>query len=616
MILFKQISRVALIMVFGCAGTSRIQAQPQPPAHFTVTPYDSHIEIHWDKTTDPDVTTYHLYRRNEAGNFELLKVLTASDTFCLDFVGAQNVTHTYTVTSRSSIGVESDTAASVTATTFEMTDDQFLDMVQKYTFRYFWNFGHPVSGLARERNTSGETVTMGGSGFGVMAILVGIKRGFITWDEGLSRILKIVLFLESADRFYGVFPHWMNGTTGKVIPFSTQDNGGDIVETAFLFEGLLTAREYFDGNSTNEVVLRQKITNMWQEINWDWYRDGRNVLLWHWSPNYGFALNHEIRGWNEALIIYLLAIASPTHAVPPSIYYSGWAGNNYTNGFSIYGYQLFVGPVTGGPLFFAHYSFIGFDPRYYKDPFANYFIQNRNHTLINRAYCIDNPGGYDGYSDVCWGLTASDDPLVGYLAHEATPNRDNGTIAPTAALSSMPYTPQESIAALKHFYRAYGAQLWGPEGFYDAFNLSQNWFADTYIAIDEGPIICMIENYRSQLLWNHFMANPEITDALDAIGFEPDSTSVGIAEQTLPGNAVSVYPNPADSWFTVKNNWKNAVVVEGIGMQGIVLFSSDPIASGATLQLRPPSQAGVLVLKITDTQGMISIQKMTVLPDR
>ena len=363
------------------------------------------------------------------------------------------------------------------------------------------------------------------------------------------------------------------------------DDGGDLVETAFLFEGLLTAREYFSGNSVNEIVLRQKITNIWQEINWDWYRNGKNVLLWHWSPNFGFALNLEIRGWNEALIIYLLAIASPTHPIEPSVYHTGWAGGNYVNGFSIYGYKLFVGPTTGGPLFFAHYSFMGFDPRFYKDQYANYFIQNRNHTLINRAYCIDNPEGHTGYSDVCWGLTASDDPLVGYLAHEATLARDNGTITPTAALSSMPYTPEESIAALKHFYREYGDRLWGPMGFYDAFNLDQNWFASSYIAIDQGPIICMIENYRTQLLWDNFMQNPEITDALDAIGFVPDSTVSSTADLPIAEEDVQIFPVPASEYFHLYNGSTDALTAHILDVSGGEVIPGIRVSPGESRQI-------------------------------
>ncbi|MEZ5038773.1 MAG: glucoamylase family protein [Saprospiraceae bacterium] len=529
-------------------------AQLAAPTGLVVKAYDSHVELQWEPNAEPTLRNYKIYVSEDGGQqFELLKKINASNTDYIHFIGRQNAEHFYKITAEDNTLNESPFSSTIGATTFEMTDEALQTMVQEYTFRYFWDFAHPVSGLARERNTT-STVTSGGSGFGIMAILVGIERAFITREQGLERLLKIVNFLERADRFHGVFPHWMNGATGKTIPFSALDNGGDLVETAFLIQGLLTARAYFSEDSAEAETLRQKITAIWEAVEWDWYLQN-NVLLWHWSPNNGFAINLKIRGYNEALIIYLLAIASPTHPIPAQTYHSGWASNNYLNGTTFFGITLDIGPLRGGPLFFAHYSFLGFDPREKKDAYTNYFIHNRNHTLLNRAYCAFNTGNYLGYSDVCWGLTASDDPF-GYSAHEASPGRDNGTLTPTAALSSMPYTPEESMAALKHFYRVLGDRLWGKYGFYDAFNLSQNWFASSYLAIDQGPIIGMIENHRTGLLWNHFMENPEIQPALDAIGFVPDSTDIIIATETLakPSPSFQVIPNPARQFIQIQTS--------------------------------------------------------------
>jgi len=401
----------------------------------------------------------------------------------------------------------------------EISDAELLDKVQEQTFKYFWDFAHPVSGLARERNTSGETVTIGGSGFGVMAILVGMERGFITREEGVDRLLTIVNFLlTKADRFHGAWSHWLNGTSGQVRPFSTKDNGGDLVETSFMIQGLITARQYLDDLDATEAEIISKINLLWNDMEWDWYtQNGQNVLYWHWSPEYQWEMDHKIGGWNEALIVYVLAASSPTHSIDKAVYDQGWARNgSMVNGNIYYGINLPLGPSKGGPLFFSHYSFMGLDPRNLQDQYANYWEQNTNHSLINYEYCVDNPKDYIAYSAQCWGLTASDNH-EGYSAH--SPTNDLGVITPTAAISSIPYTIDESLEAIRHFYYILGDKLWGEYGFYDAFNFSEEWIADSYLAIDQGPIICMVENYRSGLLWDLFMSAPEVQSGLIKLGF-------------------------------------------------------------------------------------------------
>lgn len=402
-----------------------------------------------------------------------------------------------------------------------ISDDELLTLVQRQTFRYFWDFAHPVSGLIRERNTSGDLVTMGGSGFGIMSIVTGISRDFITRAQGLERIQKIVDFLQTnGERFHGAFPHWMNGITGKTIAFSARDDGADLVETALLMQGLLTARQFFTNADPAETSLRNKITQLYNEVEWDWFRKGdENVLYWHWSPNFGWEMNHKIQGWNEALIVYVLAAASPTHPIPKAVYDEGWARSGaMINGNSYYGVNLPLGPTQGGPLFFAHYSFLGLNPNGLRDAYADYWQQNVAHTQINYNYAVANPKAHAGYSSAVWGLTASDNNLSGYSAH--SPDNDLGVISPTAALSSMPYTPQLSMNALRFFYYKLGDKIWKEYGFVDAFNLNTPWFADSFLAIDQGPIIIMIENHRSGLLWDLFMAAPEIKSGLQKLGFQ------------------------------------------------------------------------------------------------
>ena len=403
-----------------------------------------------------------------------------------------------------------------------ISDEALLTLVQHQTFKYFWDYAHPVSGLARDRLGSGDIVTSGGSGFGVMSILVGIERNFITRQEGFERLNKIVNFLVNpqTDKFHGAFPHWLNGSTGKVVPFSTKDNGGDLVETAFLIQGLLTVKEYFKNGSLPEVSMCDSIQKIWENVEWDWYqKNEENVLYWHWSPSYSWEMNHQIGGWNEALMTYVLAASSPTHSISKQVYDNGWARNGtypMVNNKLFYGIQLPLGSDYGGPLFFAHYSFLGLDPRNLTDQYANYWSQNVAHTQINQARCIANPKKYVGYSAECWGLTASD-IQNGYSA--SSPTNDLGVIAPTAALSSYPYTSSESLKAMKFFYYILGDKIWSEYGFYDAFNLTSLWFADSYIAIDQGPIVCMIENHRTGLLWDLFMANNDVQVGLNKLEF-------------------------------------------------------------------------------------------------
>lgn len=404
-----------------------------------------------------------------------------------------------------------------------LSDDELLDEVQRQTFRYFWNFAHPVSGMARERsnrayNYGDEVVTTGGTGFGIMATVVSVHRGWITRDSAARHLLKMVKFLAKADSYHGVFPHWLHGNTGKTIPFSRKDDGADLVENAFLFQGLLTARQYFDAKSPLESELRNRINWLWSEIEWNWFtRGGEEVLYWHWSPNNGWAMNFPLRGFNECLITYILAASSERYPVSPAVYHRGWAQSNFfKNGKSFFGIELPLGFDYGGPLFFSHYSFLGLSPKGLKDRYADYWMQNRNHTLINRAYCISNPKNFKGYGENCWGLTASDNH-EGYNAH--SPDNDLGVITPTAALSAFPYTPEYSMQALRHFYYNLGDKIWSEYGFVDAFNESENWYAKSHLAIDQGPIIVMIENYRSGLIWDLFMSCPEILHGLKKLGF-------------------------------------------------------------------------------------------------
>jgi hypothetical protein len=416
----------------------------------------------------------------------------------------------------------------------ENSDEALLDQVQRANFRYFWDGAHPQSGLARDRSgrtadPNNDLVATGGSGFGFMALLVAIERGWIPRDHAIARIEKMLSALERTKRYDGVFPHFINGVDGSTVPFTRLDDGGDLVETSLLFQGLICIRQYFASHEPASVSIRDRINRLWRAVQWNSYiKDDEKVLYWHHSPKFGWARNVPIRGWNEALITYVLAAASPDFGVDSEIYHEGFAANGaFINGRNYYGVTLPLGPDFGGPLFFAHYSFCGLDPRGLKDRYADYWQQNCSHTQINYLHSVNNPHGYKGYGPDCWGLTSSHGPK-GYVVSSA--GQDLGLIAPTAALSSLPYLPEESMRALRHFMALPHGKIRGRFGVVDAFSAASGWFARTYLAINQGPIVVMIENHRSGLLWNLFMSAPEIQNSLRKLGF----TSPHLASKTEP----------------------------------------------------------------------------------
>jgi hypothetical protein len=513
---------------------------PAVPTGLGARGYDSHVDLTWQSSTDAGLRYYKIYRSLDGQAYAPIGIQKGHLTRYEDFLGASGKTALYKISAVDVNRNESPLSGEVKATTRALSDDELLTMVQEACFRYYWEAAHPAAGMAIEILPGDENlVALGASGFGIMALAVGVERGFITRDQGVERMLKILRFLATADRFHGVWPHFLDGRTGKVISlFGKYDNGGDLVETAFLVQGLLVARQYFDRDTPAEREIRETITGFWRGVEWDWYRKdpASDVLYWHWSPDHAFYLNHPLIGWNETMIVYLLAIASPTHAVPASMYHTGWAGqsdlavryrrgwgrttegDHYTNGNTYYGIKVDVGVGRAAELFFTQFSFLGFDPRHKRDRYTNYFTNNRNIALIHHAYAVENPRKFVGYGDNAWGLSAG----INSGGGKAYPRDDNGTITCHAALGSFPYTPEQSMKALKHFYRDLGGKLWGIYGFHDGFNRTQNWFEEVYMGLNQAQTVVMIENHRSGLVWQRFMSNPEIDPALGAIGFKKD----------------------------------------------------------------------------------------------
>jgi hypothetical protein len=517
---------------------------PEAPTGLVVKAGERHFDLSWLNNQEGDLLRYQIYRSWDGEKYFPVGIQQGQFNRFVDFVGEPGRKAFYRISALDLSGNESPLSAAASASTRPFSDDELLDMVQESCFRYYWEGGHANAGMAIEILPGDENlVAVGASGFGVMALIVGAERHFITREQCAERLLKITRFLRQADRFHGVWPHFLNGATGKVVSyFGKYDGGGDLVETAFLVQGLLVARQYFDRDTDSEREIRQTITDLWRGVEWDWYRKepSSDFLYWHWSPDFGWHISHPLVGWNETMIVYLLAIASPTHPVPASLYHTGWAGqsdfavryrqnwsrttqgDHYTNGHAYYGFKLDVGEGSGGDLFFTQFSFMGFDPRGKRDLYTDYFMNNRNIALINQAYCAENPRKYTGYGANCWGLSAGINSGGGRpLARD-----DNGTICCSAALGSFPYTPKESMAALKHFYRTLGARTWGIYGFHDGFNETENWFEPVWMGLNQAVITVMIENYRSGVTWKNFMANPEIQPALEAIGFKSvkDST--------------------------------------------------------------------------------------------
>ncbi len=512
------------------------------PANVRAIGYDRHVEVRWDPVSTALFGRYVIYRSIDGKDFEPVGIQLPGTNRYSDFLGKSGVTAQYKVAASDWQYHLSALSKPASASTREFSDEELLTMLQEACFHYYWEGADPHSGMTRE-NIPGDDriVATGASGMGIATLIVGVDRGFIARAQGIERLTRIVDFLEHAQRYHGAWSHYMDGNTGKTMPvFGMFDNGGDLVETSFLMQGLLAARQYFRGNSATEQDLYRRISQLWDTVEWDWYRGPQSgdFLYWHWSAEWGWQIQHRLTGFNEVMITYLLAMSSPTHSVPTDLYYSGWAsqeqpaisyragwsgsvdGDHYSNGHSYYGIKLDVGVGTGGPLFFTHYSYFGFDPHSLHDRFtSSYFENNRNIALINRAYCIANPKHFPGYGPNAWGLTASDGP-EGYVPHAPDENDDRGTLTPTGALASFPYTPEASMAAFKHYYRDLGAQVWDIYGPRDAYNPGQDWISLIYMGLNQAPIVVMVENYRTGLVWKNFMANPEIgvmLSKLDAV---------------------------------------------------------------------------------------------------
>lgn len=489
--------------------------------------FERHVDISWKPVTDPAICGTIIERSKDGTNFQAVGFKPYWMSRYADYCGEEFGTYHYRIRFLSYNDELSAYSESLSAKTRPLTDDELLDMVQEACSRYYYDGAESDSGMTLE-SVPGDPhmVAVGASGFGIYTLVVAASRSFIPREKVAEHLLKILSFLERADRFHGAMPHYYNGLSGKPkLFFGPDDDGGDLVETSFLMQGLLTARQFFDKDTAQEKLIREKITKLWEAVEWDWYKQtaDSHFLYWHWSPTCGWKIHHPLIGWNETQITYLLGIASPKHPIAPEMYYSGFAsleksaqeyrgngaGKMYKNGEYYYGQRLDVGGFSGGPIFFTHYNFLGMNPHGLRDRYTDYFENSKAICEINLRYCQANPQKHQGYGESGWGLTASDGPWA-YNPDEPRPEGDKGKLTPTGAIASMPYLPGPAISALKDYYRKYGSFLWGEYGFRDAFSLDDNWVNDLYMGLNQGPMVVMIENYRSGLPWKLFGSNPEI----------------------------------------------------------------------------------------------------------
>jgi len=410
--------------------------------------------------------------------------------------------------------------------------ESLLDIVQRRTLAYFVDGAHPLSRLPFDRRLTygrprSDIVSIGGVGFSFMALVVGTCRGWISRKQATEQIQAMLSFLGRAPRFRGAFSHFIDGSNGSLVPFSRYDDGGDLVETSLLLQGMICAKEFFDGHCEEEQVIRQMASTIIDTVEWSWYSPerGRPSLYWHWSPNHGWKLNTPITGWNEALITYVLAAGSIAHPIDPDCFHCGWTNaGQFINGRSFYGVTLPVGVDFGGPLFLSQYSFCGLDPRRLGDNYLVYGNQVAAHAQINYRHCKANPAGHYGYGDFGWGLSASHGP-EGYAV--SSPASDLGILTPSAALAAFPFLPEEAEEALRGFLQYAEGRAFGRYGFVDSFSPPRHWISRTYLAINQGPTIAMIENYRSGLLWRLFMQAPEVKRGLRRLGIRDDAKAKG-----------------------------------------------------------------------------------------
>jgi hypothetical protein len=526
---------------------------------------DKSIVLHWDQSTDPTLSGYNVYRSaSGAGPFTRQNTaLLPSAGFC-DLSVTDGQTNFYEVTAVDTSSSETPPSAPLAAVAnpFASTD-QFLDYVQETDFDYFWYWANPLNGLIPDRSEISSPASIAAVGFGLTAIGIAIDHGWITRSQGVARVLTTLnTFLQGPQGsnttgvigYNGWFYHFLDMKTALRANSELSS-----IDTSLLLAGILYDKQYFNGANADETSIRTMASAIFDRVNWTWMANGTDGVSMAWYPTTGFSGNYWI-GYSEGMIIYCLGLGTSTSPLPASswsLWTSGymWATN--------YGQAYVFYP----PLFTYEYSHCWIDFRHIADSYMNnhsstYFENSRRAALAQVAYSIANPMKEVGYSSNVWGLSASDGP-DGYAVHGLPPGGfDDGTIAPTAAGGAIAFTPEYSEPTLNYFYTHYRQHIWTAYGFYDAFNLGKGWYDVDELGIDQGPIVIMIENYRTQRPWRLFMQNQEVQTGLQRAGFvslpfmdvtvqaQPELNTVTLAWQAQTGRTYQVEYSPdLMTWF-------------------------------------------------------------------
>lgn len=533
-----------VLLLFLLAWTAHAQTAPRTPTGFSLRVGEQDVIVRWE--TVPNVLGYRVYRKAPwESDFRMITPATIRPIAYVDTVSAGH-RYQYFVRSVSLTGgIQSIPTDTITTPAIgPLSDDDFLELVSRTAFDFLWNEANPANGMVRDRSRENSAASVASIGMALTGYGVAADRGWITRDQARERTRTTLNFLWNAPQstapdatgYKGHFYHFLNMQTGR----RAGTNELSTIDTALLMAGVLYAAAYFDQDHPDEAFIRDTGKALYDRVDWAWASPRAPRISHGWNPESGF-IPYDYGGYSEAMILYLLALGSTTYPVERQAWEYWMSGYRWQSDF-LPGRPY----VAFAPLFGHQYSHIWVDFRGRRDAAMrdrgiDYFENSRRATLAQVNYAAANPNRFAGYSANEWGITASDTP-TGYRARGAPPAyNDDGTLNPTAPGGSYPFTPEESLRALRTMYTTYGRRLWGIYGFRDAYNPTQNWFATDYIGIDQGPILLMIENYRSGSIWQRFMTRPEIQQGLTRAGFQTLTSS----ESTPEPRSWYIAPHPA-----------------------------------------------------------------------